>query len=296
MRLWLKRMINRAPKDATYKLFGEPLTVIQPPQYRRGPDLPKIGITTPVKDAEAHLDRYFGLLAQIDYPKHLLHLFFLEGDSRDNTLSKLKDWQRKLSGTYAGFDILKQDHGLKLDVHRHEQDIQAQRRAILSKCRNALMQAAFTTGMDKVLFIDIDLCAIPPDAIKIMLHYKAPIMAANCYKQHLDILFDRNIFRYARRPTDVEIQTHLINGVYLPGRRFPREFPDRFRNLTIAQVHGVGGTFLLIDRMVIEAGVNFPETPYRSHIETEGFSLIALDKGFGSFVLPQLIVRHIDET
>ena len=60
----------------------------------------------------------------------------------------------------------------------------------------------------------------------------------------------------------------------------------------VEQLDSVGGTFLLIRRDVIEAGVDFPEEPYQLHIETEGFALKASAAGFGSFMLPKLIVRH----
>jgi hypothetical protein len=43
-------------------------------------------ILTPVKNAVAHLDRYFELLERLTYPHELLSLGMLESDSSDDTL------------------------------------------------------------------------------------------------------------------------------------------------------------------------------------------------------------------
>ncbi len=73
---------------------------------------------------------------------------------------------------------------------------------------------------------------------------------------------------------------------------FFRHYPAPDSPHEIEPLHSVGGTFLLVRRDVVEAGAVFPEEPYQLHIETEGFALMASDLGFGSFMLPQLHVRH----
>jgi hypothetical protein len=45
--------------------------------------LPHVIVLTPVKDATPFLDRYFELLARLDYPRELLTIGILESDSRD---------------------------------------------------------------------------------------------------------------------------------------------------------------------------------------------------------------------
>lgn len=55
-------------------------------------------------------------------------------------------------------------------------------------------------------------------------------------------------------------------------------------------VDGVGESFVLIDRTVIEAGVRFPAEPYKLHRGAEAFGIMARDKGFEAAGLPQVRV------
>ncbi len=292
--IWLKRLLNPAARGASYELFGLPLPDMARPA-KVEPREPVIAVLTPVKNASAHLDRFFGLIDALDYPKTKLHLILLEGDSTDDTMAQLEAWRDKIGEAYHGFDILKEDFGYQLPGHRHADEVQKKRRSILAACRNQLLAAGLEVGAEKFLFVDVDLCEIPPDAISQMLHFNAPILAANCLQETSDALFDLNIFCYARRPSDAEMEPHMHDGLYQPPKGFPRIYPNRMRHV-VEQVHCVGGTFLMIDPKVVTAGVVFPEIPYRCHLETEGFSLMALDKGFGAFVLPKLIVRHVNES
>ena len=142
------------------------------------------------------------------------------------------------------------------------------------------------------MFIDADMIEIPPDALRRALAYAAPVLMANCLKHQGDAPFDLNAFFYTRPVSDRCVRAYARDGLYMPPKGTFRHYPDPRSSHEIEPLHSVGGTFCLIRRDVIEAGVIFPEIPYQLHIETEGFALMAADKGFGSFMLPRLIVRH----
>jgi hypothetical protein len=50
---------------------------------------------------------------------------------------------------------------------------------------------------------------------------------------------------------------------------------------------------LLVDASLHRGGLRFPELPYRDHIETEGFGLLARDLGVGAIGLPQVEILHV---
>ena len=49
---------------------------------------------------------------------------------------------------------------------------------------------------------------------------------------------------------------------------------------------------LLVKSEVLKQGVHFSEEPYHYHIETEGFSLMAKERGFTVVGMPNLTVVH----
>ncbi len=273
----------------THELRAFPLPEAQPL-----PDpLPEVAILTPCRNAAQDLERYFALVDALDYPGDSLHLRLLEGDSTDDTRRLAADGIAARAGRLASAGLLTLNTGFEQGAGRRSRPaIQRDRRAAIAACRNRLMRAALDTRAGYVLFIDVDLAAIPPDTLKRALAFRAPILMANCLLEDSEAVFDLNAFRYTRPITDRMARRYVRGGIYQPPRGYFREYPDFRQGREIEPLHSVGGTFLLIRRDVAEAGVDFPEAPYQLHIETEGFALKAAEAGFGAFVAPQLVVRH----
>eukprot|EP01051_Picozoa_sp_SAG22_P029274 SAG22_NODE_10769_length_517_cov_0.732057_1_plen_115_part_00 len=97
------------------------------------------------------------------YPKHLISLGILEGDSRDGTYNKAKRALQHFveEQGYRRTTLVKRDFGFNVDrSHRHDYHVQQERRATLSRLRNYL----FTTALydeDWVLWLDSDLAWYP---------------------------------------------------------------------------------------------------------------------------------------
>ena len=282
----------------TYAQFPHQLRDFDLPQARQLPDpLPEIAILTPCRNAVDHLPTYFDLVDALEYPKDLVHLFMLEGDSTDQTELLAKDMLKARCNDYASANFLKFNSGFEPgDLRRSTPDIQRQRRATIAMCRNRLLRAATKTNTAYFLFVDVDLAEIPSETLRGCLAFQAPILMANCLLQNTAAVFDLNAFRYTRPVSDRMANRYVKGGLYQPPKGYFREYCDRSQGNQIEPLHSVGGTFLLIRRDVIEAGVDFPEEPFHLHIETEGFALKASEAGFGSFVAPQLVVYHPWET
>ncbi len=131
-----------------------------------------------------------------------------------------------------------------------------------------------------------------PPTLKGALRFDVPILMANCLLEGTSAVFDLNAFRYTRTITDRMARRYVRGGIYQPPKGYFRVYPDPQSAAELEPIHSVGGTFLLIRRDVVEAGVDFPEQPFRLHIETEGFALKAAEMGFGAFSAPRLLVYH----
>lgn len=118
---------------------------------------------------EMAMDRYFRLLSKLDYPKELISLAVLEGDSTDNTYAELQTSMARLKGAgYRRLMLLQKDWGYtvpggKEERHRHVH--QLSRRAHLARLRNHLVVTALRDE-EWVLWLDADLWSYPPDLIQ----------------------------------------------------------------------------------------------------------------------------------
>jgi glycosyltransferase involved in cell wall biosynthesis len=273
--------------------FTHPLPAFPLPRRQPLPDpLPQVAVVTPCKNAAPLLAEYAALVQALDYPRDRLHWIVLEGDSRDDTAARAGAMLAAAEG-YATTRLLRFDVGFEPGAGgRGRVSIQRGRRSAIAACRNRLLEAAMETPADYILFIDVDMSEIPPDALRRALEWRAPVLAANCLRHEGEGIFDRNSFRYTRPVSDRMARRYVRDGIYQPPGGYFRHYPAPAPAPRIEPLSCVGGTFLLIRRDVVAAGTDFPEQPYQLHIETEGFALKAADLGFGSFMDAGLLVRH----
>lgn len=147
---------------------------------------------------------------------------------------------------------------------------------------------------DYCLFLDSDVSDVPADAIKTMLSARRHVVMANCLRQNGQT-FDQNAFVLKRRPNFAYLYRAVgSDGTVYPSRRADhRYYVDDLKFLRIAPLDSVGGTLLLIDNDVIRAGVEFTAEPYKYHLETESFAIMARDRGFDVCGMPDVVIRHV---
>jgi hypothetical protein len=250
----------------------------------------KVLVLTPVKDATLYLDRYFELLAQLDYPPGLLSLGLLEGDSQDGTYETLAALLPALRERYARVTLWKKDYGFRIPqgISRWAPAFQIPRRKVLARARNHLLSRAL--GDEAwVLWIDVDVTSYPSDLLRALIATGRDIVHPHCVTKHGGPTFDRNAWRdYGRVHMD-----QLRGG------------PD------LVRLDTVGGSVLLVRADLHRDGLIFPPFLYgRSNpavrrpgpwgernageIETEGFGLMAADMGHQCWGMPNLEVLHAE--
>src|SRR5258706_2602406 len=79
---------------------------------------PRVLIATPVKNAAAHLARYFENLERLTYPRDRLSLGILESDSEDGSFEALADGGESLRDTFNQVHLFQRDLGLRISVAR----------------------------------------------------------------------------------------------------------------------------------------------------------------------------------
>jgi glycosyltransferase involved in cell wall biosynthesis len=248
----------------------------------------KILILTPMKSATKYLDTYFAALGQLTYPRHLMSLGILEGDSTDDTYAKVE--ARLAREHFRRKILLNRDFGFQIpaDTPRYSAVFQPTRRAIIARARNQLLFRALADE-DWVLWLDVDVVAYPSDIIEQMLSLDRDIVHPHCVTEPGGDTFDLNAWCDGGR-------LHMSD----------------LRGEKLVRLDAVGGTVLLVRADCHRDGLIFPPFfyggrsrwvrdphPLRGHavgeIESEGLGLLAKDMGIECWGLPDLEVLHAKE-
>ncbi|MGV8854496.1 MAG: glycosyltransferase family 32 protein [Devosia sp.] len=151
------------------------------------------------------------------------------------------------------------------------------------------MLAARPAEADYLLLVDGQVSAVPPDALRRLLEARRPVVAASCVDS-AGHNADAALFRYRHGGSfKVLYKDGGAKGV-LGGDPAHRVYLTEQKVFTVLPLDGVGESFVLIHRDVLDAGVVFAETPYKLHPGSEGFGIMARDRGFEVAGLPQLEV------
>jgi GT2 family glycosyltransferase len=248
---------------------------------------PTVLILTPVKQAAAHLDRYFELLATLSFPVEQISLGLLEGDSDDDTFDQIARRLDALRTRYRRVTLLRWDANFQFPagVNRWAQPFQFPRRVVLARARNRLLQAALADE-EWVLWLDVDVVDYPTDVIQQLLASGKDIVTPHCVIHPGGPSFDWNCWR--------------DNGqIRLDG----------MRGQSLVRLDAVGGTMLLVRADLHREGLVFPPflygrqspfardpSPYDAlgvgEVETEGMALMAKDMGYECWGMPDLEIVH----
>ena len=249
---------------------------------------PTVLVLTPVKQAAAHLPRYFEALSRLHYPPDRLSVGILEGDSTDDSYELVAERLPGLRERHRRVTLTRWNAHFQIPdgVPRWAPPFQLPRRVVLAKARNRLLSAALRDE-EWVLWLDIDVAEYPADVLERLLATGKDIVTPHCVVEWGGPTFDWNSWRNK----GLERMDALRGG------------PD------LVRLDAVGGTMLLIRADLHREGLVFPAFPYgrrnrfaretnplmgdgMGEVETEGLGLMAKDMGHECWGMPNLEIVH----
>jgi hypothetical protein len=150
----------------------------------------RVLLLTPLRDASAHLARYFDLLDRLSYPHDLIDLAFLISNSNDDTKAVLA---ANLNRVQEGRDglipfrsalIVEKDFEVSAsqEVHdRHHWKLQGPRRKTMGRARNYLLATALKPDHSWVYWRDVDIVDNPPRIIEDFIEHDKDILVPNIW-------------------------------------------------------------------------------------------------------------------
>jgi cellulose synthase/poly-beta-1,6-N-acetylglucosamine synthase-like glycosyltransferase len=150
----------------------------------------KVVILTPLKNAAPYLERYFELLEELKYPKHLISLAFLVSDTTDNTVEILRSYANNLltrRNKYDSIIIYEKDFNFELpEDKRHSFDLQPLRRSFMARSRNYLLTAALRDDHAWVLWLDVDVVRYSDTILQDLQSLDVDVVVPNCLRETED--------------------------------------------------------------------------------------------------------------
>lgn len=255
-------------------------------------------ILTPIHDVENRLKTVFlPLLQSLSYPHYLVSVAFGEDSSHDSTLHAAEAIAVELRKSFASvevfhFNLTGQVEGTWSNIHSKQN--QYHRRRHLAQARNYLLQAGLR-NQTWTLWIDSDISFFPSDIIQQLLSAEKDIVTPLCIymDQGRKRVFDKNTWRetvFSRGYQQNLPQDVLVVEGYEDTKRL--WLSDLRAEGRVVPIDGVGGCTLLVKSQCHKNGVIFPDNIYHHHIETEGLSKLAIDKGYGVYGMPFVEVVH----
>ncbi|KAL8977765.1 MAG: hypothetical protein Q9205_006505, partial [Flavoplaca limonia] len=165
----------------------------------------RVLILTPLRDASSHLETYFKLIQELNYPHRSIDLAFLVGDSKDDTLEALQDHVKRFQmadnpNRYRSAMIVEKDFGDDLPQsveYRHSFEAQGPRRKGIGRSRNYLLYAALKPEHRWVYWRDVDVVENPTTVIEdLMKHDRDIIVASDIWFHRIGKLGDEIEGRY----------------------------------------------------------------------------------------------------
>ena len=134
----------------------------------------RVLILTPLRDAGAHLEKYFEVLSKLTYPHKAIDLAFLVGDCTDATLLILREKVDQLQSVsnalhFRSAMIIEKDFGDALGQsveERHSFNAQGVRRKAIGRARNYLLYTALKPDHGWVYWRDVDIVENPESIIE----------------------------------------------------------------------------------------------------------------------------------
>ncbi len=262
---------------------------------RPAPSGDNIAILVPLRDAAEHIEPFLAAIGQFDHPASAIKLVFCEGDSRDDSWARLQRAVEPLGNRYRGIVLMQHHLGSALQRDgRYRPKLQRERRAGIARVRNHIIRNGLDETDDWALWIDIDVWKFPKDILATLTGTGHRIVTPNCVKVKGGPSFDLNAFVTTQAKRTYHYYRSVIGGLYQPPTTFyGRLHLSDLRHLDRIELHGVGGTMLLVDAALHRGGLLFPEKPYKDLIETEAFGVLARDLGVPALGLPRVEVFHV---
>jgi cellulose synthase/poly-beta-1,6-N-acetylglucosamine synthase-like glycosyltransferase len=151
----------------------------------------KVVILTPLKNAAPYLARYFELVDELKYPKHLISIAFLVSDTTDDTVEILRGYANDLltrsRNRYDSITIYEKDFHFELpEENRHAFELQPLRRSFMARSRNYLLTAALRDDHAWVLWLDVDVVRYPDTILQDLQSVDVDVVVPNCLKETED--------------------------------------------------------------------------------------------------------------
>ncbi|MEO0342586.1 MAG: glycosyltransferase [Pseudomonadota bacterium] len=253
------------------------------------PEEPQIAIMVPIRDSEKYFAKHKKLLSNLTYPKDKMRLVYIEGGSKDGTLSELETFKTENPFGFKEIQIISDGPYFSIPPFADKRHInfQLKRRSALAQARNLGVKDGLKDADDWVLWLNADVKETPTDIVQTLISQNAKVVAPNGVEEYGERSKDPRAFFTIGGDRAHLVARQLHRRIYqAPSEARRRLYLCDLNYLSKANLSSVGTNMFIVDADIHRAGLTFPDTPYKHLIEVEGFSLWAKDMAIDLVGLP----------
>lgn len=179
----------------------------------------KVMIACPVQNRQEILPYYLECLYNIDYPKHLIFIYWIINNSNDDSLEILKTFKEQHEHEYNSICI-EIFNNKKYPQDERKQDVRVKTYHFLSELRNKILKKCAKSDCDFLFSSDSDIL-LNKDVLKRLLQHDKKIVANLIYNGYLytppdapkDYDCISNAYKYPNilREVAPRIYQHIVN-------------------------------------------------------------------------------------
>lgn len=234
-------------------------------------NLPRIFFGVPIRNRDWVLPLYLDGLVNLNYPKHLISVFFLVNDSTDETWNQLIDFKEKYNNKYESISLVNQYFGMPedkrnvgtFDLYPH-----------FAYLKNYMRERFIESGCAYWLHVDSD-SPVKSDTLLQMLRHRERYVCGTCnVSRRGDFLSNVMVFKDGK----IERASFKELNEVKPGNLF--------------QVHWVGGIALIRRDIALQCKYEVAEPKKDDNF---GFCRQIERLGYKIFVDPEVYLEHYME-
>lgn len=233
----------------------------------------RVLITSCIRQKAYCLDKFLDGIYNLDYPKRLLSIYFLEGDSTDNSLEILTKWKDKHMDEYNSVIIDKVDWDENRDKFKHHTWTPTHL-THLAHLRDRCLEHVGKN--EYILMVDGDV-KLHPETLKRLIAIQKPVTTTLLYSRWLGRDNLPNIGWVDKNPYECYW--------------YPKEFIEKSPTFPV----GVLMAVWLIKRDVIDRGIRFYENDVENkEMEFKVFSKRCRENNIQQWVDTMFPAKHVE--
>jgi len=179
-------------------------------------------VSCPVSNRDWILPYYLEHIKNINYPKHLIHIYWIVNNSKDDSLKMLQQFKLENNDQYASIEIALENSSTYFEDERTTETREKFTYSWLSTLRNMVLRKTVKLGADYLFSCDCDIL-VEPDIIKNLMEFDKSCISSLIYNGYE--LFGEDYYKFPNilKKDNQGKYKHIVNNYTANPSKCPKD-------------------------------------------------------------------------